>query len=63
MSVSELMFKDKDGFHYKFPERSCKRCLNYPCVEKMETLQGNFAAYGCKKFEDSNTFNLCKPKK
>ena len=63
MSANELMFKDRDGFHYKYPERNCKRCLNYPCVEKMEVLLSNFAAYGCKKFEDNNTFNLCKPKK
>lgn len=56
------MFKDRDGFHYKYPERSCKRCLKYPCIEKMENLQGNFAAYGCKMFEDENIF-VCKPKK
>ena len=57
------MFKDKDGFHYKYPERSCKRCMKYPCLEKMEILQCNFAAYGCKMFEDINVFKQCKPKK
>lgn len=62
MPSNELIFKDKNGFHYKFPERSCKRCLKYPCVSNMGNLQGNFAAYGCKMFEDENIFK-CKPKK
>jgi hypothetical protein len=57
------MFKDKDGFHYKYPERSCKRCLNYPCLENMNVLKCDFAAYGCKMYEDINVFNKCKPKK
>jgi len=52
------MFKDPDGFHYKHPERSCKHCTKYPCLPKMELLKGNFAAYGCKEFEDDNTFEL-----
>lgn len=52
------MFKDPDGFHYKHPERNCNRCRKYPCLPKMELLKGNFAAYGCKEFEDDNTFEL-----
>jgi hypothetical protein len=63
MPSTELIFKDKDGFHYKFPERSCKRCLKYPCVTNMDNLKGNFAAYGCKMFEDENIFYICKSKK
>lgn len=57
------MFKDKDGFHYKYPERSCKRCLNYPCLENMHVLKCDFAAYGCKLYEDANIFNKCVGKK
>ena len=53
-----VMFKDPDGFHYKHPERKCTRCRKYPCLPKMVLLKGNFAAYGCKEFEDDNTFEL-----
>lgn len=63
MPIAEVMFKDKDGFHYKYPERSCDRCLKYPCLEKMEILKSNFAKFGCRGWEDVNTFNMWKPKK
>lgn len=60
----EVTLKDKDGFHYKYPDRSCiNRCIKYPCVNGMDTLKCNFAAYGCKNYEDVNTFNVWKPKK
>ena len=58
MSASEIIFKDKDGFHYKHPERSCLRCIKYPCLPNMDKLKGNFASYGCKYYEDINTFNV-----
>lgn len=48
--------KDRDGFSYKHPERSCKRCLKYPCLENMDVLKSDFAKYGCKNFDDSNVF-------
>jgi hypothetical protein len=60
MPIGKVIFKDKNGVHYKFPERSCKRCLKYPCLEKMDLLKSNFAAYGCKMFENSNVFEICK---
>lgn len=63
MSASEVIFKDKDGFHYKHPERSCKRCKNYPCISGMDKLKGDFASYGCTLFEDANVFNVWKSKK
>lgn len=63
MPIAEVKFKDKDGFHYKHPERSCIRCVNYPCLPDMSKLLGDFAAYGCKMFEDVNTFEVWKPKK
>lgn len=50
------MFKDKDGFHYKFPQRSCQRCLKNPCIEGKQKLLGDFAKYGCQLYEDENVF-------
>ena len=49
-------FKDQDGFRYKHPERSCKRCTNYPCLRNMNLFLGDFAAYGCTMYEDENIF-------
>lgn len=62
MSSPNLMFKDRDGFYYKYPERDCKRCKKYPCISNMENLLSNFAKYGCVNFEDINVFNICKTK-
>ena len=63
VSSTTVMFKDHDGFHYKHPERSCKKCSKYPCLEGMDKLRGNFAAYGCTQFEDIDTFEVWKPKR
>jgi hypothetical protein len=57
MSSSEMIFKDKDNFHYRFPQNSCKRCLNYPCLEEMNKLKSDFAKFGCRNFNDSNIFH------
>ena len=48
MSSSELIFKDKDNFHYKFPQNSCKRCLNYPCLPNMDKLKRDYLVEGWK---------------
>ena len=58
MATTKIKFKDDDGFHYKHPERDCKRCLNYPCVDDQHKLKSNFAAYGCKNYKDVNNFDL-----
>ena len=58
--ATEIRFKDEDGFHYRHPERSCKRCLNYPCIESMDKLRGDFAKYGCNLYKDENIFEECK---
>ena len=55
-----MIFKDRDNFHYKFPQNSCKRCLNYPCIPNMEKLKSDFAKFGCKKFDDVNVFEWKK---
>jgi hypothetical protein len=54
------IFKDKDGLTYAHPERSCKRCLNYPCIENMDTLLSDFAKYGCIFWNDSSIFKIPK---
>ena len=59
--TTEISLKDKDGFHYKHPNRNCKlTCMKYPCIKGMEILNGNFAAYGCLGYSDVNTFVLHK---
>lgn len=63
MPISEVMYKDKDGFHYKHPERSCNRCMKYPCLKDMDKLKSDFAKYGCTYYKDINTFNTCKLKR
>lgn len=45
------LFKDKDGFTYKHPERNCSECCKYPCVPNMDKLLSNFAAYGCINYD------------
>ena len=51
------IFKDADGFTYAHPERSCERCTNYPCIEKMDELLSNFAKYGCVNYNDIFTLS------
>lgn len=63
MPIAEVKYKDEDGFHYKYPDRSCHRCQNYPCIPNMEKLKGNYASYGCKLYLDINSFDVWKPKK
>lgn len=63
MSASKVMLKDKDGFKYKHPERSCKRCINYPCISNMDKLQSDFAKYGCENWKDGNIFDTCSSQK
>lgn len=63
MPISEVMYKDKDGFHYKHPERSCNRCMKYPCLKDMDKLKSDFAKYGCVNYSDINIFSINKDKK
>lgn len=58
--MSKIKFKDPDGFNYRHPERDCKRCLKYPCIEELSILKSNFAKYGCEDYQDENVFNICK---
>lgn len=54
MDNSINIFKDEDGFTYRYPERSCKSCLKYPCIPDMDTLLSDFAKYGCFDYYDFN---------
>lgn len=57
MPTIKVEFKDKDGLTYRHPERSCKKCLNYPCIEHMDKLCSDFAKYGCRNWSDSDIFD------
>lgn len=57
MPTIKVEFKDKDGLTYRHPERSCKKCLNYPCIEHMDKLYSDFAKYGCRNWSDSDIFD------
>lgn len=52
------IFKDDAGLAYAHPERSCKKCLRYPCLDNMDKLKSDFAKYGCVKFSDSDIFTI-----
>lgn len=62
MRVPVIRYKDTSGFRYKYPGRSCKKCLKYPCLKEMDKLKSNFAAYGCTMYSDENTFESCQNK-
>ena len=48
MAITKIKpVKDENGIVLKFPKRECKKCNKYPCLEGMEKLRSNFAAYGC----------------
>jgi len=42
--------RDDDGIILKFPKRTCLECKNYPCFIGIETMECDFAKYGCVKF-------------
>lgn len=42
--------RDVNGVYYKFPDRTCKDCLKYPCLDSMDKLLCDLAAYGCKHY-------------
>ena len=42
--------RDANGVYYKFPDRTCKDCLKYPCLDAMDKLLCDLAAYGCKHY-------------
>ncbi len=45
--------KDKDGIRLKTPARKCIKCNKYPCFKDITKCKCNFAAYGCKNYDDT----------
>lgn len=45
------ILKDSEGIKYKFPDRTCKDCINYPCFEGIKNMKCDFAKYGCRKYK------------
>ena len=43
--------KDRNGIKLKFPDRSCKQCKKYSCMQNFELFKCDFAKYGCKQFK------------
>lgn len=51
--ITDAIFKDPDGVVYKYPNRTCKDCIKYPCMKNMDTVfSSDFAKYGCTKYKD-----------
>ena len=50
MAKKQAIDKDKDGVKYKYPARTCKECVKYPCFIGQENAKADFAKYGCVKF-------------
>lgn len=46
--------KDEYGVKLKFPNRTCKQCIRYPCFANIDKCASNFAAYGCIYYESKN---------
>lgn len=42
--------RDKDGIAFKYPNRRCKDCNNFPCMKNMFKLRCDFAKYGCQNW-------------
>jgi len=45
-----LRDRDINGIKYKFPNKTCKDCRLYPCME-FANLKCDFAKYGCKSYK------------
>ena len=50
--------KDEFGIQLKYPDRSCKSCKQYPCMQNFEIFKCDFASYGCKDFQKKEDKNL-----
>ena len=51
--------KETEALHkreWKYPARSCKNCVNYPCFSGIENMRSDFAKHGCKNFEKKEEF-------
>lgn len=44
------IIKDDFGIQLKYPDRDCKLCSRYPCMQNFQIFKCNFAKYGCRDF-------------
>lgn len=55
------LVKDEFGILLKYPDRDCKECRRYPCMQNFGVFKCNFARYGCKdwipKVDNSNNLD------
>ena len=51
------IIKDEFGIQLKYPDRDCKECRKYPCMQNFSIFKCNFAKYGCKDFEQKTKIN------
>ena len=54
--ASKITYNDGSDYTYRFPERSCKTCIKYPCIKDMQNYKSDFAKCGCINYADINTF-------
>ena len=56
--------KDKWGIKYKYPDRTCKKCIRYPCFSgQVEVCKCDYAKYGCKNYLGKDENNKCSTEK
>lgn len=56
-------YMDEEGIRYKYPERTCKNCLKYPCFRGQETFKSDMAKYGCIHYIETIQITRKKRKK
>lgn len=46
----------RDDFNVilKFPDRTCKKCIRYPCFIGIENCCCDFSRYGCTQFKEKS---------
>lgn len=52
VAKKQAIDKDKDGVKYKYPARTCKECVKYPCFIGIEKKICDFAKYGCVDYKE-----------
>lgn len=53
MKKKNDFLRDSQGISYKYPDRTCKKCLRYPCFEGIKNMICDFAKYGCREYESA----------
>lgn len=53
-------YEDSEGIKFKYPERSCKLCVKYPCFRGIESCFTDMAKYGCHHYDDGRESTVRK---